>query len=107
MDHGLLIDYLYCTGCHSCEVSCQVEHGFDPGVSGIALKQQGPEQIAGRRWQYDFLPMPTERCDLCAARIRAGKQPSCVQHCQAGCMSYGRVADLAQRMTHKKMVLYR
>jgi Fe-S-cluster-containing dehydrogenase component len=25
---GLLIDYHYCTGCHSCEVAYQQKHGF-------------------------------------------------------------------------------
>lgn len=106
MDCGLLIDYLYCTGCHSCEVACQIEHGYEPGVSGISLKQHGPEQIAERTWQYDFLPMPTQRCDLCAMRTQAGKQPSCVKHCQAGCMKYGFLDELAQGMTHRKMVLF-
>ena len=28
---GLLIDYEFCTGCHTCEIACQMEHGFPVG----------------------------------------------------------------------------
>ena len=29
--YGLLIDYQWCTGCHSCEMACKVEHGWQAG----------------------------------------------------------------------------
>jgi anaerobic dimethyl sulfoxide reductase subunit B (iron-sulfur subunit) len=104
---GMLIDYLYCSGCHSCEVACQVEHGYQPGVFGITLTQLGPEEIKAGKWQYDFLPVPNDRCDSCAGRVAAGQLPSCVKHCQAGCISFGSIAELAGKMAHPKMVLYR
>jgi Fe-S-cluster-containing dehydrogenase component len=31
----------------------------------------------------DYLPLPTDLCDLCAARTSRGEKPSCVNHCQA------------------------
>ncbi len=36
---GLLIDYEYCTGCHSCEVACKQEHGYPVGRGGIDLRE--------------------------------------------------------------------
>lgn len=106
MAKGLLIDYNYCTGCHTCEVACQKEHGFAPDVFGIELKQIGPDKISERKWQYDFVPIPTDRCNLCAERTAKGQLPSCVKHCQAGCMSYGEVSDLATQITSSNFALF-
>ena len=39
---GLLIDYEYCTGCHSCEVACREEHSFGIGTFGIKVMEDGP-----------------------------------------------------------------
>ena len=36
---GLMIDYEYCTGCHSCEVACKQEHGYPVGKGGIHLNE--------------------------------------------------------------------
>ena len=35
---GLLINYEYCTGCHTCEVACKQEHGYPAGRWGIMVK---------------------------------------------------------------------
>ncbi|HCF70666.1 MAG TPA: oxidoreductase, partial [Syntrophomonas sp.] len=35
--NGLLIDYEYCTGCHSCEVACKKELELPKGKFGIKL----------------------------------------------------------------------
>lgn len=106
MVKGLLIDYNYCTGCHTCEVACQMEHQLSPNEFGIELKQIGPDQIDGRTWQYDFFPVPTDRCDLCADRLSKGKLPSCVKHCQSGCVHYGDMQELAEKITGSKFVLF-
>jgi Fe-S-cluster-containing dehydrogenase component len=37
--YGLLINYDYCTGCHSCEVACQQEHDFPAGKNGIMVTE--------------------------------------------------------------------
>ena len=57
--YGLLIDYEWCTGCHTCE------------------------------------------CDLCAERVGKGKVPTCVHHCQAKCIEYGPVDELAAKLAEK------
>ena len=37
--NGLLINYNYCTGCHSCKVACQQEHDFPAGKNGIKVTE--------------------------------------------------------------------
>ena len=94
--YGILIDYDYCCGCHTCEVACQKEHGLSVGQWGIHLAQTGPFTIEGtKRKVFDFVPVPTELCDLCAERTAKGKLPTCVHHCQTGCMTYGTVEERA------------
>ncbi len=106
MRNALLINYTYCTGCHTCEVACQKEKGLDPEQFGIKLTQIGPDQIEERKWQYEFIPVPTDRCDRCVERTESGKQPSCVKHCQAGCMYAGPLNELVSLITDDKYVLF-
>jgi Fe-S-cluster-containing dehydrogenase component len=111
--YGLLIDYEYCTGCHTCEVACQMEHNLPVGQFGIKIAEIGPWQIEGDKWQYAYIPVPTEQCNLCGERIAGGKdhhpgkQPACVHHCQAAVMKFGPVNVLAREMEGKShMVLF-
>ena len=106
MRDALLINCEYCTGCHTCEVACQKYHDLDPDQFGIKLSQIGPDQIAERTWQYEFVPIPTDRCDRCVERTAKGKQPMCVQHCQAGCIQLGPVAQMASAIDSDKYVLF-
>lgn len=106
MKNALLIDYKYCTGCHTCEVACQKLRGLEPDQFGIVVNQIGPDQIEERTWQYEFFPYPTDRCDRCEERVASGKQPACVQHCQARCMKYGPVEKLAREIDGDKYVLF-
>lgn len=102
----LAIDYEYCTGCHTCEIACQQEHDFAPDQYGIELTQIGPDQITERYWQYEFVPVPTERCDKCSYRQTFGKPPSCVQHCQAGCIYYGTLEELGEKIDKRKVAIF-
>ena len=98
--NGLLIHYDYCTGCQTCAVACQQEHDFPVGKCGIKVTEyvyaatQKPVAV-------DFLPFPTELCDLCVKRVGQGGQPACVKHCQSFCMRYGTLAELAVVMEEK------
>lgn len=94
---GLLINYAYCTGCHSCEVSCQMEHHFPEDRFGIKIQKIGPWEYEKDKWQYDFMPVPTDQCDLCADRTSKGKDPLCCHHCQALVMEYGELEYLQER----------
>jgi len=95
--YGLLIDYDWCTGCHSCEIACQVEHNLPLGQYGIKIAELGPWEYAPDVWQYSYVPMPTNQCDLCVFRTAAGMLPTCVKHCQAQCMEYGSLEELTAR----------
>lgn len=97
--YGLLIDMEWCTGCHSCEMACQMEHGLPVGETGIKLSEIGPWEYGDEgKWQFSYLPVRTDQCDGCADRVAAGKVPTCVHHCQAKCMEYGKISDLAEGM---------
>lgn len=105
--YGILIDYEYCTGCHTCEIACKKELKLPKGQWGIKVAQVGPWDIDESTVQYDFIPIPTKQCDLCEDRVAAGKQPSCVQHCQSACMKFGKVEDLAKELADKpRQVLF-
>lgn len=105
--NGLLINYEYCTGCHTCEVACQVEHKLPIDQWGIKIAEIGPWQISEEKYQYAYIPVPTMQCDLCAERVAKGKLPTCVHHCQASVMKYGPIAELSKEMEKKpQMVLF-
>jgi Fe-S-cluster-containing dehydrogenase component len=94
---ALMIDYEFCSGCHSCEVACKQEHNYPVGKGGIHLNEINTILPNGRL-RIDYIPFPTAYCDLCAARTGKGEQPACVKHCQAQVMTYGTVAELAEIM---------
>ena len=103
--YGLLIHYDFCTGCHSCEVACQQEHDFPAGKNGIRVTEFEYETLT--KLAIDYLPYPTELCDLCINRNKEGEQPACVKHCQSRCMSFGFIRELAKEMQDRpKMVLF-
>ena len=105
--YGLLIDYEFCFGCHACELACKQEHNFPVGRFGIKVAQSGPMQMDEDKWCYDYVPIPTDLCDLCRDRVNKGNQPACVKHCQGGVMKFGTVNELAQFMEIKnKTVLF-
>lgn len=98
--NGLMIDYEYCSGCHACEVACKQEHDYPVGKGGIHLNEITTELPNGRI-RIDYLPFPTDYCDLCAGRVQQGEPPACVKHCQAATMYYGLVTELAEAMAEK------
>ena len=111
MTKGILINYDYCTGCHSCEVACKKHLELPEGEFGIKLYETGPYEYAAKpagpeKWEWTWLPVITKACDLCESRTAKGKMPMCVQHCQAQVLSIGDVAELAaQAATGEKQML--
>ena len=97
---GLLIEYEYCSGCHSCEVACKQEHNYPADKGGIRLNEI-VTVLPNGRVRTDYLPFPTTYCDLCSARTANGQLPSCIKHCQASTMYYGTVAELSKLMDNK------
>lgn len=105
--YGLLIDYEFCTGCQSCEVSCKEEHGYPVGKWGIKVLEDGPWEIEEDHYNWNKIPTPTDLCDLCVDRTAKGREPICVHHCLADVMVYGPVDELVGRLAQKgKQVLF-
>lgn len=104
---GLLIDYEFCTGCHSCEVACKKELNLPAGQFGIKVLEDGPRRLINGKYEWRYIPTPTDQCNLCADRVAAGKLPTCVHHCQASVMTYGTIEELAVKASEKaKTVLF-
>jgi len=72
--YGLLIDYEYCSGCHSCEIACRNEKDIALDDWGIKLASIGPWKRENGTWEWNNIPVPTQICDLCASRVNAGKK---------------------------------
>ena len=104
--YGLLIDTEWCTGCHTCEIACQMEHKLPERQTGILVQKIGPWEIGEGKWQLSYLPTLTSQCTSCAERVAKGKLPTCVQHCQARCMEHGPVEELAKKMEGSNKVLF-
>jgi len=96
-DYALLIDYKYCTGCHVCEVSCRKEHDIPLDQWGIKLAEMGPVEMNGT-WLWDYVPVPSNLCDLCEQRTSEGRKPRCVHHCLAQCLELVPIEDLSAKM---------
>ncbi|GHT80658.1 oxidoreductase [Actinomycetota bacterium] len=106
-EYGLLVDYDWCTGCHSCEIACSVEHDYPTGQSGLKLNKIGPWKITEDDIQFDYIPAPTKLCDLCVERRSHDKLPTCVHHCQSQCIAFGTLEELFSKMNDKeKQTLY-
>lgn len=110
MSYGILIDYQYCTNCHTCEVSCKMEHDLPTGQYGVKVMEIGPYAVDEEAddWVLTYVPCFTKQCDLCADRTAKGKLPSCVHNCYTGSMFYGPLDELVKKMEEKpEMVLFR
>ena len=108
-EYGMLVDWAWCTGCHSCEVACQTELELPVGQSGVVLQDMGhwPLEEGGDEWQFGYLPTFNSFCDTCKHRRSLGKVPTCVQHCQAQCLEFGPIDEMAEKAkTHKDYVLF-
>lgn len=93
-EYALIIDYKYCTGCHSCEIACRNEKGLPLDEWGIKVNQFGPEKLGGE-WSWNYVPTLSNLCDLCVERIEQGLKPACVHHCLALCMEAVKVEDVS------------
>lgn len=93
---GLLLDWEYCTGCHSCEIACKHEKGLGIGDWGMKIAEIKPFQHQSGEWDWIYLPTPTKACDLCESRVEGGESPACVLHCLADVLRFGPIGELAE-----------
>lgn len=74
-----------------------MEHHLPEDQFGIKVQKIGPWMYAEDTWQFDFVPVPTDQCNLCAERTVKDKDPLCVHHCQAAVMQYGEIDELVKK----------
>ncbi len=102
MKKAVLVDYYYCTGCHTCEIACAVSHDLPTEQAGVVLSHIGPWESSRGPWQDDYLPFWTKNCDLCQGGQAAHDgAPMCVHHCQAQCIKMGEAQDLARELAER------
>ena len=97
-DYAMVIDYQYCTNCHSCEVSCAKEKGLSGDEWGIKVNEMGPAKFADGKWEWDYVPVPSRLCDLCADRLEDNKTPLCELHCLAAVISIVAVSEIPRKI---------
>lgn len=97
MEYGMLINYGLCTGCDTCEIACLKEKQLPKDEWGIRVNQIGPKKLGGQ-WEWDYVPVPSRLCDLCAERRAEGKLASCQMHCLAQVIEILPLDQMAQRM---------
>ena len=106
MDNNVLfVDFEWCSGCKSCELACRNEHDFPRDQWGIRVLESRPWQLDDGTWSWDYIPLPSKLCDLCAEKVNRGEEPSCVMHCQAKCIEYGPLESFADRLTSRTMII--
>ena len=106
-EYGILIDYEYCTGCHTCEVACKQEHGREAGRDGGVKVIEILHDFGNGRLDLINLPVFTKMCILCRPRVKKGQKPACVHHCMAGCLEFGIIEELSKKMNKKRMIIWR
>lgn len=99
--YGLVIDYKYCTGCHSCEIACRNERKIPLDQWGIKVVEQGPFQMESGEWMWNYVPIPSDLCNLCVERIEKGEKPSCAHHCLAQCIEAVPLEDISKVMAER------
>lgn len=99
---GILVDYYYCSGCHTCEIACAVSHDLPNEEAGVVLNHVGPWEATDHTWQEDFIPFFTKNCNLCSQGEAAHDgTPMCVHHCQSQCIRIGEVDELTRELSAK------
>ena len=71
--------------------------GLAPDNWGIKTAEYGPVKNVEGKWEWTFVPIPTDLCDGCKDRVAQGRLPMCVHHCQAGVMYYGTIEELSKK----------
>lgn len=105
---AMYVDYEYCSGCHSCEIACKNEKGFetDQDLWGVKVLEVGPVELEESRWEWNYIPVFTQLCDLCEERVEKGEKPACVLHCLAHVLECDSVENLSKKMEEKGSEAY-
>lgn len=56
-------------------VACQIEHGYPTDQWGIKVCEVGPWKYGEKKWQYAYLPVPTDNATCARRAWRRGTFP--------------------------------
>ncbi len=86
-DGIVMMDWHRCIGCKYCMVACPYEarsfNFVDPRPYIEHINSDFPTRSMG----------VVEKCNFCAERLAAGKQPACVEACPANAIAFGDSSD--------------
>ncbi len=91
-DGIVVIDYDWCIGCRYCSVACPYEaRHFNFATPSITKEEINPNQsyLSNRIRPKGVM----EKCTFCLHRVRAGKNPACLEACPTGARKFGNILD--------------
>ena len=97
MGYSMIVNYEYCSNCRTCEISCRKEKDIPLEAWGIKVQQIGPVRF-GDAVEWDYLPVPSSLCDMCAERVEAGQKAACELHCLANVIEIVPLEQVSRRM---------
>lgn len=112
MTEAILIDYGFCSGCHSCEVACKNERNIPLGQWGIKVLELGPfvydDTPGAEKYAWDYVATPTDLCDLCVDRRAKGEKAACENVCQCKSIFVGDLNEITAKAAEigKKAVIF-
>ena len=96
----ILVNLNRCTGCWTCACACKVGNRLSDDEWWLRVKTlgsgEGIDRPAGT-WEdglhMDWIPLWSEKCVKCPARIKRGETPYCVYNCPTRALSIGEQAE--------------
>ena len=106
---ALLIDYEYCIGCCQCEIACITAHDADVNSLGIKVSKLGSWKGPDGKLQYDFIPIPTDWCDMCEGLVENDGRVACQKACTYTVIKNGSLVQLESlaNIKGKQMIFMR
>ncbi len=103
-DLAIMVDLEWCTGCYSCEVACNQIKTLPEGTTGIKVTKS-VYTIKGKK-VIDYIPIPSDVCNLCEERIPGGLKAACELSCPADVIRVGPVSELMMSAKAKSVLWF-
>ena len=128
MSKGFFIDETKCTGCKACVVTCKDKCGIDAGMNlrTVTTEERGSFPFVRVCFHsrschncknpacakvcpfgapaIDESAKKCKKCDFCYDLIKKGKNPACVDVCNARALDFGELDDLKAKHAGAKSV---
>lgn len=71
-------------------------HDYGVDRMGVKVQKLGPWRSPKGGWQYDFMPIPTDWCDLCEGLHPKGSMPACAMKCTYSVIKFGTLERMSE-----------